>query len=95
MKDTPTTFQSGLTLKSFVVALLLTPINVYWIIELEVVRYTFPTWTHPLFNVIFILFLAPYNWARTWQNFPDADSFPARIFHRLFYVMYCHLSLFL
>ena len=56
MKDTPTTFQSGLTLKSFVVALLLTPINVYWIIELEVVRYTFPTWTHPLFNVIFILF---------------------------------------
>ena len=56
MKDTPTTFQSGLTLKSFIVALLLTPINVYWIIELEVVRYTFPTWTHPLFNVIFILF---------------------------------------
>ena len=56
MKDTPTTFQSGLTLKSFVVALLLTPINVYWIIQLEVVRYTFPTWTHPLFNVIFILF---------------------------------------
>ena len=56
MKDTPATFQNGLTLKSFVVALLLTPINVYWIIELEVVRYTFPTWTHPLFNVIFILF---------------------------------------
>ena len=56
MKDTPTTFQSGLTLKSFVIALVLTPINVYWIIELEVVRYTFPTWTHPLFNVIFILF---------------------------------------
>lgn len=56
MKDTPTTFQNGLTLKSFVVALVLTPINVYWIIELEVVRYTFPTWTHPLFNVIFILF---------------------------------------
>ena len=56
MKDTPTTFQRGLTLKSFVVALVLTPINVYWIIELEVVRYTFPTWTHPLFNVIFILF---------------------------------------
>ena len=48
--------ERGLTRKSFLIALLLIPLNVYWIIELEVVRYTFPTWTHPLFNVIFIFF---------------------------------------
>ena len=48
--------KSGLTLKSFLITLLLTPINVLWIIELEVVRHTCPTIIHPLANVIFILF---------------------------------------
>ena len=50
------TFENGLTLKSFLIALCLIPINIYWIVQLEVVRYTFPTLVHPLSNVIFILF---------------------------------------
>jgi len=56
MKNSPTNFHNGLTLKSFLIALLLIPINVYWIIQLEVVRYTHPTLIHPLSNVIFIIF---------------------------------------
>ncbi len=56
MKNSATNFQDGLTLKSFLIALLLIPINVYWIIQLEVVRYTHPTLIHPLSNVIFIIF---------------------------------------
>ena len=56
MKDIPATFQRGLTLKSFLITLLITPIHVLWIIELEVVRHTCPTIIHPFANVIFILF---------------------------------------
>ena len=56
MKNSATNFQDGLTLKSFLIAMLLIPINVYWIIQLEVVRYTHPTLIHPLSNVIFIIF---------------------------------------
>ena len=48
--------ERGLTPKALVIAMLLIPINVFWIIELEVVRYTHPTLIHPLFNVIFIIF---------------------------------------
>ena len=32
------------------------PITAYWLIELEVVRYTFPTIIHPFSNVIFVVF---------------------------------------
>ena len=55
-KDTSITFQSGLTLKSCLIGLLLIPITAYWLIELEVVRYTFPTIIHPFSNVIFVIF---------------------------------------
>ena len=55
-ENTPVLFQSGLTLKSFVIASLLIPITVAWIIQLEVVRHTFPTLVHPLSHVIFTLF---------------------------------------
>ena len=48
--------QRGLTPKVLVVALILIPLNVFWIIQLEVVRYTHPTLIHPLSNVIFIIF---------------------------------------
>ena len=48
--------ERGLTPKAFLIALLLIPLNVFWIIELEVVRYTHPTLIHPLSNVIFIIF---------------------------------------
>ncbi len=37
--------------------LILMPITVFYIIELEIVRYTQPTWVIPLPNVIFTLFL--------------------------------------
>ncbi|MCZ6677930.1 MAG: hypothetical protein O7E52_11840 [Candidatus Poribacteria bacterium] len=56
MKDTSGSFQNGLTLKSLLIALVLIPINVFWLIELEVVRYTFPTIIHPFSNVIFTVF---------------------------------------
>ena len=56
MKDISITFQRGLTLKSCLIALLLMPITAYWLIELEVVRYTFPTIIHPFSNVIFAIF---------------------------------------
>ena len=52
----PTTRERGLTRKSFLIALLLIPVNVYWLIQLEVVRHNFPTIIHPQSNVIFILF---------------------------------------
>jgi hypothetical protein len=52
----PRPHERGLTLKSFLIALLLIPINIYWIIQLEILRYTFPTLLHPLSNVIFNLF---------------------------------------
>ena len=48
--------EPGLTPKALVIAMLLIPLNVFWIIQLEVVRYTHPTLIHPLSNVIFIIF---------------------------------------
>ena len=57
MRDTAGTIQSGLTWKSFLISLSLIPINIYWIIELEVVRANYPTLIHPQFNAIFSLFL--------------------------------------
>ena len=52
----PATFQNGLTVKSFLLALVLIPFNVWWLIELEVVRVGYPTIIHPQANVIFIIF---------------------------------------
>ncbi len=53
----------GITLKSLLIALILIPINCFWIIQLEVVRYTHPTLVAPLANVIFsILILLVLNW---------------------------------
>ena len=56
MQKTPVTYQSGLTLKSFLLALVLIPFNIWWLIELEVVRVGYPTIIHPQANVIFIIF---------------------------------------
>ena len=47
---------NGLTAKSLLIAVFIFPVNVFWIIQLEVVRYTHPTLVHPLSNVIFIVF---------------------------------------
>lgn len=49
--------QRGVTLKSVIIALILIPANVYWIVEQEVVRYTHPTLMAPISNVIFIVFI--------------------------------------
>ena len=47
----------GLTLRLFVIVLFLVPLNCYFLLQMELVRYTFPTWIVPLSNVIFILVL--------------------------------------
>jgi hypothetical protein len=56
MKKVRTGYQRSVTFRSILIATLLIPLNIYWIIQLEVVRYTHPTLIHPLSNVIFILF---------------------------------------
>ena len=45
----------GLTPRLLLIVLILVPINCYFLIQMELVRYTFPTWIVPLSNVIFIL----------------------------------------
>ena len=45
----------GLTLRLLLVALIFIPINTYFLLQMELVRYTFPTWIVPLSNVIFTL----------------------------------------
>jgi len=47
--------QPGLTPRVLLIVLLIAPINCYFLIQMELVRYTFPTWVVPLSNVIFIL----------------------------------------
>ncbi len=47
--------QRGLTWRVSLIVLLVVPINCYLLIQMELVRYTFPTWVVPLSNVIFIL----------------------------------------
>lgn len=48
--------ERGVTFRAILIALLIAPLNIYWIIQLEVVRYTHPTLIHPLSNVLFIVF---------------------------------------
>lgn len=47
----------SVTLRSVLLGLLLIPFNDYWIVQLEVVRYSFPTYAVPFYNVIFTLLL--------------------------------------
>lgn len=50
--------KKGVTLKAVLVALILIPINCYWIIEIEIIRYTgHPTIISIFFTSIFSLFL--------------------------------------
>ena len=56
MKDKgPNEKDPGLTLRLFLVALIFIPVNTYLLLQMELVRYTFPTWIVPLSNVIFTL----------------------------------------
>lgn len=43
------------TLRAVILSLLLIVINDYWIVQLEVVRYSYPTYAAPFYNVIFTL----------------------------------------
>ena len=55
MKDQPHNRQHGLTARVLLLVLLIAPVNCYLLIQMELVRYTFPTWVVPLSNVIFVL----------------------------------------
>ena len=47
--------QRVLTWRILCIFVISAPINCYFLIQMELVRYTFPTWVVPLSNVIFIL----------------------------------------
>ena len=47
--------QRALTWRVLCIFAISAPINCYFLIQMELVRYTFPTWVVPLSNVIFIL----------------------------------------
>ena len=47
--------QRVLTWRVLLLFAIISPINCYFLIQMELVRYTFPTWVVPLSNVIFIL----------------------------------------
>ena len=57
MSTESTDKQPVLTPRILLAVLLLAPINCYFLIQMELVRYTFPTWVVPLSNVIFILLI--------------------------------------
>lgn len=44
-----------ITPRAIILALLLIVINDYWIVQLEVVRYSYPTYAAPFYNVVFTL----------------------------------------
>ena len=46
----------GLTRRSLFLALVLIPLNCYWIVQVEIVRYSFPTFAVPFYNTICTLF---------------------------------------
>ena len=45
----------GLTWRILFIVVLIAPVNCYFLIQMELVRYTFPTWVVPLSNLVFIL----------------------------------------
>ena len=55
MDSQSTDKHAGLTLRVLLLVLLIAPINIYYLIQMELVRYTYFAWTVPLANVIFIL----------------------------------------
>jgi hypothetical protein len=49
---------SGITWRSILISLLIIPLNAYWVVQMEIIRYTaHPTTISLFFNVIFILLL--------------------------------------
>lgn len=48
---------SGVTLRAIIIAIAIMPLNAYWIIQMEVVWWGFPTIVSLFYNVVFILLL--------------------------------------
>ena len=64
-----------ITARAVILAIILIIINDYWLVQLEVVRYSYPTYAAPFYNVIFTLlllnvanFLARKRWPRLALN---------------------------
>ena len=61
---------SGITWRSILISLLIIPLNAYWVVQMEIIRYTaHPTTISLLFNAVFILLVltglnALYGWRR-------------------------------
>ena len=49
--------QGPITLKSLLIGFILMPANYYWLTQLEVIRYSFPTAVAPVYTVVFNLLL--------------------------------------
>ena len=86
--------ERGLTLKAFLIAMLLIPLNVFWIIELEVVRYTHPTLIHPLSNVIFIIFWLMVFQCSVGKIISKTAVDTSGVAHSLCHVVHCFFTLF-
>ncbi len=55
MEDQAQAKSPGVTPRLLFIVLILVPVNCYFLLQMELVRYTFPTWIVPLSNVIFTL----------------------------------------
>ena len=47
--------ERGVTLRAIILALILAVINDYWLVQLEVVRISYPTYASPFYNCVFSL----------------------------------------
>ena len=60
-----------ITARAVILAIILIVINDYWLVQLEVVRYSYPTYAAPFYNVIFTLLLlnvANYALRKRWPH---------------------------
>lgn len=69
--------RAGVTWRAIGIALLLTILNDYWIVQLEVVRYSFATYAAPFYNCIFTLLVV------TVVNFAVRRRFPRLALSRI------------
>jgi hypothetical protein len=65
------------TLRAILLALVLTVVNDYWLVQLEVIRYSYPTYAAPFYNVVFTLLLL------TTINLAVRKKFPRHAFSRV------------
>ena len=73
----PVRANGRITLRAVLLALFLTVVNDYWIVQLEVVRYSFPTYAAPFYNCIFTLLVV------TAANFLVRRRFPSLALSRI------------